>query len=103
MENLKEVPQGVMVGPHSPSSGGRPPRLTVELRRRLSTLRKGRVLLIPDDPDQPSSGRGYLHDMQVLIHSFARRNNLKGFSTWKADDPETGENVLAVAVREERK
>jgi hypothetical protein len=41
--------------------------------------------------------------MQMLVHSFARRKKLKGFSTWKARHPETDEKVLAVVVREERK
>lgn len=102
MDDLDEMPRSMMVGPLGPKSGGRPPRMTIELRRRLATLRKGRVLLIPDDPDQPSSGRGYLHDMQILVHSFARRNNMKKFSTWKTEHPETGKNVLAVAIREDQ-
>lgn len=103
MGEIKDLELKQMTGPFGPTTGGRPPRLSAELRRRLATLRRGRVLLVPDDPEQPSSGRGHLHDLQVLIHSFARRKNLPGFSTWKTTDPETGDKVLAIRLREERK
>lgn len=100
---MDKLPRGAMTGPFGPAAGGRAPRLSEECRRNLATLRSSEVLLIPDDSTQPSSGRGYLHDMQMLVHSFARRKKLKGFSTWKARHPETDEKVLAVVLREERK
>ncbi len=103
MNEIKDVDSKQMIGPFGPTSGGRAPHLSAELRRRLATLRKGRTLLIPDDPTQPSSGRGFLHDTQMLVHSFARRKNLPKFSTWKTTDPETGEKVLAIQLRETKK
>lgn len=86
-----------------PTLKGRPSRLPEDWRHELATLRREDVLLIPDDPTQSSRGRGYLHDMQMLVHSFARRNNLPKFSTWKDHHPVTGEKVLAIALRGKKK
>jgi hypothetical protein len=100
---MEKVPKSMMIGPYGPTAGGRTARLTEECQRNLMTLSQSEVLLIPEDPTQPSSGRGYLHDIQMLVHSFSRRKNLQKFSTWKTEHPETGEKVLAVAIRRTKK
>jgi len=100
---MEKVPKSMMIGPYGPTTGGRAARLPEECQRNLMTLSPSEVLLIPDDPTQPSSGRGYLHDIQMLVHSFSRRKNLQKFSTWKTEHPETGEKVLAVAIRRAKK
>lgn len=97
---MDKVSRSLMVGPYGQRSGGRAPRLSDECRRNLMTLRSSEVLLIPDDPESKPSKRGYLHDVQMLVHSFGRREGLPKFSTWKTEHPETGARVLAVAIRE---
>lgn len=100
---MEKVPKSMMIGPYGPTAGGRAARLPEECQRNLMTLSQSEVLLVPDDPSQPSSGRGYLHDMQMLVHSFARRKNLQKFSTWKTEHPVTGEKVLAIQLRGTKK